>query len=98
MFGKPKRVVDKSILAHFRAQRCNACDKMPPNDPAHIKSRGSGGDDIEENLLTLCRKCHTTQHAYGWFRFVVENPHLEQILDEKGWDVTELGVQRRKLF
>ena len=27
-------------------------------DPHHIDSKGSGGDDIPENLITLCRKHH----------------------------------------
>ena len=27
-------------------------------DPHHIKTKGSGGDDTRENLITLCRKHH----------------------------------------
>jgi hypothetical protein len=32
-------------------------------DPHHIKSRGSGGGDIEENVILLCRRHHTLAHA-----------------------------------
>lgn len=28
----------------------------------HIKTRGSGGDDTPENLIELCRMCHTFAH------------------------------------
>lgn len=27
-------------------------------DPHHIKNKGAGGDDIPENLITLCRQHH----------------------------------------
>lgn len=27
-------------------------------DGHHIKTRGSGGDDVPENIITLCRKHH----------------------------------------
>jgi|GEM_PF-6361913 len=30
--------------------------------PHHIKSRGSGGLDIETNVVTLCLTCHDAAH------------------------------------
>ena len=32
-------------------------------DAHHIDTRGSGGDDVVENLITLCRKHHNLAHA-----------------------------------
>jgi 5-methylcytosine-specific restriction endonuclease McrA len=32
---------------------------------AHIVSRGAGGKWEMSNLRTLCKKCHTLEHAYG---------------------------------
>ena len=32
-------------------------------DPHHIKSRGSGGGDEPENIITLCRRHHNDAHA-----------------------------------
>ena len=32
-------------------------------DPHHIKTKGSGGDDTKENLITLCRKHHDQAQA-----------------------------------
>lgn len=37
-------------------------------DPAHIKTRGSGGDDLY-NTLPLVRHLHEEQHRIGWPRF-----------------------------
>jgi len=33
-------------------------------DPHHIQTRGSGGDDVLENLICLCRKHHNEAHAH----------------------------------
>ena len=30
----------------------------------HIKTRGSGGHDVPENLITLCQKHHNMAQAY----------------------------------
>lgn len=34
------------------------------NDPSHIKTRGSGGDDIG-NIVPNCRRCHSKMHSIG---------------------------------
>lgn len=39
------------------------CRKGPPSDPAHVRSRGAGGDDSD--TVPMCRKHHTEQHATG---------------------------------
>lgn len=43
------------------------CLKSYPEDehplqPHHIKTKGSGGGDELENLITLCWKCHRLVH------------------------------------
>jgi len=69
-FPKPKRVKDKKALEKFRSQPCIICGDL--SDPCHIQSQGAGGDDLPDNLLSLCRKHHTEMHMKGWphmFRF-----------------------------
>jgi len=39
---------------------CEAC-KRPAADIHHVNGRGKGKDVIE-NLMALCRKCHTKAH------------------------------------
>ncbi len=79
-----KTILDPELLSLTRQQRCRACGKSPPNDPAHIRSRGSGGGDRLEdgtpNVIALCRTCHQIQHAHGW-EYMVEKFQLPIDLD-----------------
>lgn len=81
---KKKRVEDRDLLDKFHSMRCIACGTSPC-DPCHIKSRGSGGHDLEENIVPMCRKHHTQHHAIGWFRFCQQHPSVRWILHKKGW-------------
>jgi len=55
------------LLAEFSAaQRCEHCRKPAKCDAAHIYARGLGGGhqlDIRPNVVSLCRRCHTSSHA-----------------------------------
>lgn len=96
MFWKKRRLNDESALERARMLPCVRCGKPPPNDPAHIKSKGSGGDDIDDNLLPLCRECHRYQHWIGWPRFAVTHQNVYDALLDRGWEVIrdESGIRR----
>lgn len=48
-----------------------------PGNLCHIVSKGTGGDDDQENLLHLCDTCHVgEQHEAGWNVFLEKHPHL----------------------
>jgi hypothetical protein len=83
MFQKRKRIVSEETLSKFRNQKCIICDKK--SDPCHIKSIGSGGDDVENNLISLCRSHHIIQHQIGWAKFCLRNPKVYDELIKKGW-------------
>ena len=60
------KIIDKKLLKDFsRPGRCEWCDVYFAGglDPAHIFSRGAGRVDITENLVSLCRTCHSYNHA-----------------------------------
>ena len=42
---------------------CELCGTRGQTEKHHIKSKGSGGDDTKENLIEVCRKCHTKIHT-----------------------------------
>lgn len=44
-----------------------------PVDPAHLRSRGSGGGDEATNVIPLCRFCHSEQHQMGLRAFAELN-------------------------
>lgn len=62
-FGKRSRIVDKGAIREARRERCEYCGGTWGLQVHHIKSRGSGGDDVAENLICLCEVCHTRAHS-----------------------------------
>lgn len=68
------------------ANRCVVCKQMAEK---HHKTRGSGGGDDKENLLNLCRKCHTEVHNIGLTTFV-RKYHLESKMIGRGFYLCEI--------
>lgn len=58
-------MVDQDLLAKVRDLPCLACGRSP-SDPDHVTSRGAGGGDVADNLLSLCREHHALRHSIGW--------------------------------
>lgn len=85
---KSKRLQSQAALNEFRGKPCLVCGN--PSDPAHIKTRGSGGNDSPENILPLCRRHHTEQHAVGFVRFIEKHPVMEHHLRARGWEVESI--------
>lgn len=48
---------------------CRWCGKRRDLTVHHIDARGAGGGDVEENLITLCARCHEWIQR-RWRRFV----------------------------
>lgn len=87
MVKKPKRKIDKELLARVRAKDCAVCGKGAPSDPSHIRSRGAGGPDEEFNVLPMCRSCHGAWHSFGAMKFLERHPKFKWTLDLWGWEV-----------
>lgn len=58
---KNKRVVNKKLLQDKKGI-CEICHTKGKTEKHHKKTKGSGGDDTEENLIEVCRKCHRLIH------------------------------------
>jgi len=66
-------------------------------DRAHLKTRGSGGNDFSDTnaWILLCRKHHIMQGADGWWKFCNKYPHLFMTLRDQGWIFEEIfGVMK----
>lgn len=83
---KKLRLQNPDILQSFYARHCIVCG-VRGCDPAHIKTKGSGGDDIEENLMPLCRKHHSEQHQCGVVTFARRHPTVLFYIELKGWSI-----------
>jgi len=44
--------------------RCQACGAMSNLEVHHLQFRNHSGDDSEENLISLSRRCHKIVHAH----------------------------------
>ena len=61
-FPKNPRIKDKKLINN-KKHNCEYCGKKNCyTNTHHIKSKGSGGDDIEDNLIELCSNCHRRAH------------------------------------
>ncbi len=82
---KQMRPVSLDLLREVAAKPCAVCGCIGPNDPHHIRSRGAGGGDTPENLISLCRSHHNEIHQTGDTTFTCKYPHvLVQIRASKG--------------
>lgn len=83
---KRKRKVDPNALALVRGKPCWICKR--PSDPCHIKTKGSGGDDADWNLMQLCRIHHTEQGTMPIPDFAEKYPVVKFELRKKGWQIS----------
>lgn len=76
--GKYK--ITKQIREYMKAHPyCEACGRPVFGLPHHIKTRGAGGTDDPDNLLSLCAECHyDIVHGTLGIRGLIEiYPHLK---------------------
>ncbi|PYU19078.1 MAG: hypothetical protein DMG30_25485 [Acidobacteria bacterium] len=45
--------------------RCQICGRTESLEVHHIHRRSLLGDDVAENLITLCARCHQEAHRQG---------------------------------
>lgn len=56
------------FIEWLRLRPCGVCSESPPSDPHHVRTRAAGGG-TEENVVPLCRVCHTKIHQLGKLTF-----------------------------
>lgn len=85
------RIKNPQLLKEKREVPCELCNSHNNVAGYHIKTKGSGGHDIEENLISLCFHCHITKlHQWGLNRFCEVYPKMVEILKNKGWYYCEV--------
>ena len=48
--------------------RCQLCGSMQNLQVHHLKFRSRSGDDVEQNLITLCAECHEHTHRSNGYK------------------------------
>ena len=80
MLSKKPRICDIEVINKIKKCPCAICGYGKGCDAHHIKTRGAFGDDVEHNLLPLCRSCHIRVHAKGLLGFIEKHPSLRLYL------------------
>ena len=62
MLPKPKRIVSQKAIDFARLPYCEHCLRWTQTQSHHVKSKGSGGNDEPDNLVSLCVPCHAKAH------------------------------------
>jgi 5-methylcytosine-specific restriction endonuclease McrA len=62
MAGKPYAQLRREILERdgWRCQKCGCSKNL---DVHHLRRLSALGDDVEPNLITVCRECHQNLHT-----------------------------------
>lgn len=64
MIPKRKRVKDLKAIKRARKEWCELCgNPYELREVHHIRTKGSGGGDVSENLVCLCCVCHRKVHT-----------------------------------
>jgi 5-methylcytosine-specific restriction endonuclease McrA len=83
---KPERRIRDSAAVQRKVMSvplCRACRLEKATDGHHVLLRSQGGDDVEDNILPLCRGCHRDYHD--------GRLDLTLSLDERLYVLTKLG-------
>ena len=94
------RIKDPTLLETYKYERCSVlnCTSGMAVTGHHIKSVGSGGHDIEDNLLPLCMLHHNEIHTCGLKRFVERYREIRSNLESKNWYFDEFNKKWRTSF
>ena len=60
---KNKRIINNKLIKNIKdIGYCEFCGWTNGLQTHHIKTKGSGGGDTDDNLICLCWKCHRLVH------------------------------------
>jgi hypothetical protein len=85
MIPKPHRIVNKDLLKRIKNNgicQIPGCYGFQPYEPHHIKSKGSGGDDVSENIVRLCFDHHRQAHNAKFDKEYLRELALQRIREE----------------
>lgn len=84
-FFKKKRVKNRALLDSYHNTRCLICGVSRGTVAHHIKTKKSGGPDVEVNLAALCIRHHREIHDVGIVTFSEKYPRFAMFLNINGW-------------
>lgn len=96
-FPKKKRKQNQDLIDYLGDRlECACCAQQAPNDMDHLVTKGSGGHDEFNNLVPLCRNCHTLRHKNGISYLIEKFPSYKSYLRMLGQSELITRVMDRK--
>lgn len=83
-----KRIINKQLLEESREWECVICGRIDTGMAHHVFTVGSGGNDVEWNLMPLCLKHHCMVHTEGLNK-MAKNRKIITWLKENDWYFNE---------
>lgn len=77
---KKKRIEDLALISFVKTLRCVSCGR-DGGDAHHMTTVKAGGDDVVDNLMPLCRGCHSMVHQVGYGRAIEQRPGIKMWLE-----------------
>jgi hypothetical protein len=91
--------LDQRLRTHVQdrdGHRCRWCGRIVPVDPHHIRYRRGTADDVADNLICLCRRCHDFVHGAPNAKGEIIPKQVAQVLL---WDLIDMpGVTGMALW
>jgi predicted restriction endonuclease len=84
------RIKDPALMKIYAGKRCLVCGSTNSVSGHHLKSRGSWGPDVPQNLVPLCFKHHTEVHKSGLVSFAEKFAVIKLFLQTNNWTMCPL--------
>lgn len=85
-YAKNKRIVDRALLDSYHEVKCLVCNVSHGTCAHHIKTKKSGGHDMEFNLVPLCVRHHLEIHQHGTEHFAQKYSLFMKFLIQNNWE------------
>ncbi len=76
---------NKELCKSYLKMPCIVCGSYNSVSGHHIRSKGSGGPDIKENLIPLCLNHHTEVHQIAMVAFCQKYSAVKWYILSNGW-------------
>ena len=93
-----KRIVDSAAGKNKLAlePKCRECPK-PATDPHHVVLRSQRGDDVEDNIVPLCFRCHRSYHD-GKTSIRLKPREISYVFEKVGRNYGIEYMDKRRLY
>jgi len=82
---KMNRIINTELCESLRGKPCLICGRKASTVGHHWKTVGSGGDDVEHNLMALCDYHHSECHTIGAVTFSGKYQQCTNWLHKNSW-------------